>query len=218
MLDEIENILSSLHGLVERLKSEASNSVLGRKRKQFKTVCRSIEQLEADEVPVPDALRGLKSQLLLEIQTLEDGQQGLAKLVSGLSEILASVKNSSPHELPPGVNPPGESMSYTKPRLVRIKGFEDIRVGSWRDVLQVVCSNLLERHPNRIPEIENLRDRKVKYISRNPNDFINPIKVHGDLFVEGTRSADRIYSFLRRMMAACGESPDDFEVEVERKP
>jgi hypothetical protein len=218
VIAKVETILDQLRHLAEEIKSPAADGSLAAKRVQLRAIGQSIQQLEGKSVPVPNELRSLKTTLVSEISSFEGAERARIALTKGLSEVLSSLN-------PPcngGVRAPRvpvsyEDMSNTQPRSVRLWGSSVQPVSSWREVLKVVCDKVLERHVDRVSDLEALGGRKRKYFGRSPGAFRSALKLSSGLYVESHLSANAIFTFLRRVMAACGESPDDLEIEVKSR-
>lgn len=219
MIARVEALLDQLRHLAEEVRSTAADGSLAAKRIQARTIGQSIQQLESKGVPVPNELRSLKTTLISEISSLEAAERALVAFSQGLTEILGRLQPPSNCGVrAPHVPASAEDMSNTRPRSVHLgEGFQ-APVSSWREVLKVVCDQLLERHADRIAELEALGGRKRKYFGRAPGAFRSAMKLSSGLYVESHMSANSILTFLRRVVAACGESPDYLEIEVERRP
>ena len=219
MIAKVEALLDQLRHLAEEIKSTATDGSLAAKRIQARTIGQSIQQLESKGVPVPDELRSLKTTLISEISSFEAAERALAALSQGMTEILGRLQPPSNGGVrAPHVPASNEDMSNTRPRSVHLGADFEAQVSSWREVLKVVCDQVLDRHADQIVKLEALGGRKRKYFGRSPGAFRSAVKLSSGLYVESHMSANSIFTFLRRVVAACGESPDDLEIEVERRP
>jgi hypothetical protein len=216
MLAKIEGLLHDLSEVAEELKASTPDPALEAKRIQLKAICRSIDQLESKDVPVPEELRALKGSLVSEIDNLEGTEHALARLGTGLSKLMSELDQRNSKTQAPRVSKDGPSMSFARPRVLRLKGRPDVQVSTWKEVMKQTCEALLERHPDKVPELETIGGRKRKFFSRSPGSFRSPLKLRSGLYVEAARSANSIFTFLHQVMAACGEPADDLQVEVEQ--
>jgi len=217
VIAKVETILDQLRHLAEEIKSPAADASHAAKRIQLRTIGQSIQQREGNGVPVPNELRSLNTTLVSEITSFKAEERARIVLSQGLSEVLGGSNppcNSGVRA--PRVPVSDEDMSNTQPRSVRFRGGSDVPVSSWREVLKIVCDQVLKRHADRVAELEALGGRKRKF-GRSPGAFRSAPKLSSGLYVESHLSANAIFTFLRRVMAACGDSPDDLEIEVERR-
>jgi len=214
---EVEDVLDLVRDLADQLKNAIGDGNYSDKQRQLKAVCQSIQKLETHKVTVPDELRSLKATLIAEISAIEENESTLNALRTGLSKILDDL-NALCRDVPaPRMRRDKTNFSYTLPTMVNLDGYPEIAVNSWRDLLEQVLNTLLSTHPDKVQKIESSRGGKRRLFSRSPSDFRAAVKLQSGLYVEGSRSANSIYSFIRKVMVLCGESPDGLNIEVERK-
>ena len=89
--EQAEDLVVRLRELVSTIRQSAPLPARETKREQLKAIGNSIQQLEHKNIPVPEDLRRLKTNLESEIEKAEKHQVVLYFLREQLSQILAEI-------------------------------------------------------------------------------------------------------------------------------
>jgi len=105
--------------------------------------------------------------------------------------------------------------NFTNSRPVYLYLGEDergVQVSSWRDVLRYVCGFLYDYSPTQFNEIMNSPefDRNFRPNISKPD----MLEFKENLFVEGTMSANSIYSFLVKLCNRIGFEPEQIQFSI----
>lgn len=113
------------------------------------------------------------------------------------------------------------NFTFTDP--IQMKLFDkiyDIK-GNWRDVLIMVCEELINRNPDKVKDFdknEAFKGRTRVYFSYDPNNLTNQNrKLSNGLYVELNMDNNDVVKRCRQALEQCGYNAEEIKFKVERK-
>ncbi len=91
-LDDPALLTETFREVIEALDSSGEDDVTQEKEAQLREIAKSIERLEKQGVPVPDALRGEKTRLASELAVQSEGLAAMNHLADEMDEVLQDLK------------------------------------------------------------------------------------------------------------------------------
>ena len=215
ILEQVEQALVSVNETVKFLYREA-NSISKDSHEQLVAVQKAIKQLNKRRIEVPDRLLQIKSTLLLEVSKKENVRASFDELITGIFHLVNEIR--PPARGRTRVRDARSSRGYTNtiPKFIQVGNQEKYPVHRWCDVVQIGCNILLDRYPKKHEELCHMRTKKLPLLSRSPGVFRQPISLNYGLYAEGCRNANGLHNFLMKIIAVCGDDPENFKIEVER--
>lgn len=231
MKEKAQQLIASLHELVASVKNAAVDPNFADKRQQLRVIATSIQQLESKGISVPDDLRKLKSQLVLEISEAENAESLTDYLVESLRELLRDLRGKPKHKIrrpkadrrtAPAArirqqrsSTPNGEVTGKKPVSFKVDESDTMPVHTWQEVLQKGTDHLLQAYPNLASSALSIRGKKGRvFFTRDKSELRMPIKVITGAYVEGNQSAQGILRFLRRLLEICDLNTDALEINT----
>lgn len=116
-----------------------------------------------------------------------------------------------------------EIRNFTFTAPIQIKLFDkilDIK-GNWRDVLVMVCEEMIKRNPDKVKEFdinESFKGRTRDYFSYDSNKLTKQHrKLSNGLYVELNMDNNDIVKRCRQALEQCGYNPEEIKFKVERR-
>lgn len=116
-----------------------------------------------------------------------------------------------------------EIRNFTFTNPIQMKLFDkvyDIK-GNWRDVLVMVCEELLKKNPEKVNDFdtnEAFKGRTRVYFSYDPNKLTTQHrKLSNGLYVELNMDNNDMVKRCRDVLKQCGYNPEQIKFKVERK-
>lgn len=113
------------------------------------------------------------------------------------------------------------NFAFTDP--IQMKLFDkvyDIK-GNWRDVLVLVCEELIKKNPDKVKKFDtndSFKGRTRVYFSYDPNKLTKQSrKLSNGLYVELNMDNNDIVKRCRGALEECGYNPEEVKFKVERK-
>lgn len=213
---ECTTILSSLQdnvtNLIAKLKAPDAES----NKIQLHAIHQSIQQLESKSVAVPVELRNLKTSLISSCNEIEKAENSLKQIAAILRKITTQIEATTAFPHSSRRNSHKEDLAHSKPLRVRLSTGLDVSVHTWREVLEKVCEYLIACYPQKLENLESLGTRRGSVFSHSEHTFKYHLKLSNGLYIDARRSAHSVVAVIRKLLVACGESPDSLEVEVDR--
>ena len=155
-----------------------------------------------------DDLVELVRQRAYEQLDLRPDQQQVAAVLAGspVPTVILS-EPSKPKEKPDPPKPTPKPVPQGKPTQIRLLG-EHRKVSSWRQVLITVATELQLKHPDSFKRILDLRGRKRRYASLDPDELRSPAQIGSSaVFLETHWSAKDIRKRADELLELFGHPP-----------
>lgn len=224
MKDKVQQLVDSLREVVASVKHAAAEPELSEKRQQLSIISKSIQQLVSKGISVPEDLRKLKSNLVIEIGDNENTESLIEFIVKSLRELLRELVGEPKHTV--RRQGQGRRQSREVNRQPRVSGKKPVKlqldrsgvipVRSWKDLLIKGTEYLLSSNPTLVSSALSIRGKKGKpMFSREGTEFRDPAKLSTGLYIESHASAAGQVHFLKRVMKLCNIPQDTLKVETE---
>lgn len=103
--------------------------------------------------------------------------------------------------------------AYTILRSFTLKG-STYEAKSWKDVLVGVSNVMLEKHPDQFSRVLELKGLNKPWFTRNPDELSLPERIgETDIYVETRKSAKRIVTIAKAIIALFGYAEGDLQFE-----
>lgn len=113
-----------------------------------------------------------------------------------------------------------QNFSYTNPLQIKMfNNYYDTH-RNWRDVLILVCEELIKRCPEKFKNFDKndaFKGRKRSYFSYKPEELREPRKLSNGLYVEMNLSANSIARICCNIIEQCGYNSDELKFKIEDK-
>lgn len=227
MLEIIGEILTRYHDVIDKQGNTEA-------KKQLYEISKTIDRLESLDIPIPDELRGLKSSLLAESHDVDQAQNLIVTLISGLNDLCRDYrKNVKPQPKsrrnvnviqaakPTDSEDPEKYFNvnmhtvhtnrlkdyrFTKPRYVKITDNDPIELRTWRQLKKYVYDFIIKSNPS-------LSLTGILEYSIDPKQYRAPIALQNGYYIEGNVGASEIVAqCLRAMEAASFNTNNDIVI------